>query len=113
MILLFGEKASKSTGKRVNIKNNPVENSGILANRGKSVVSVLDANEYDIYIFSQQAEIDYSDYSDNLAFGGEIGYNSDYSTALSFVEGCFSDSSFSSLSGGDCSGYCGSFASVC
>ena len=45
MILLFGEKAHKSH-KNSNIKNHPVENSGILA-RSNQPKSLLAANEYD------------------------------------------------------------------
>ena len=115
MILLFGEKASKSksSGRSTNIKNHPVENSGILANRGKSVISLLDANEYDIYMFSQQASIDYSLYTEDPT-AGNIAFLSDYSTALAtFGEGG-SFASFSAASfGGDCGCSCGGFASVC
>jgi len=113
MILLFGEKASKSksAGRSNNIKNHPVENSGILANKGRT--SLLAANEYDIYMFSQQAAIDYSLYSEDTSVG-DIAFLSDYSTALAtFGEGgdcaSFSAASF----GGDCSCSCGGFASVC
>lgn len=116
MILLFGEKAtkSKSSGRSGNIKNHPVENSGILANRGKSVRSLLEANEYDMYMFSQQAEIDYSLYGDDFSSVGEVAFLSDYSTALAtFGDGdC---ASYSASYGGDfgCSCSCGGFASVC
>jgi len=115
MILLFGEKAtkSKSSGRSTNIKNHPVENSGILANRGKSVVSLLAANEYDIYMFSKQAEIDYSQYSEGTTMG-DIAFLSDYSTALATIGDGGDCSGFSVASfGGDCGCSCGGFASVC
>ena len=117
MILLFGNKTrTSSTRKNSNINNNPVENSGILANNGNHVKSLLAANEYDIYMFSQQAEIDYSQYSD---YGSDIAYSgfmSSFADAYSTL-GDYSSDSFSSVSsfGGDCcsSCSCGSFSSVC
>jgi hypothetical protein len=115
MILLFGEKAtkSKSSGRSSNIKNHPVENSGILANRGKSTFSLLDANEYDIYMFSQQASIDYSLYSEDPT-SGDIAFLSDYSTALAMFSDGGDCASFTTASfGGDCGCSCGGFASVC
>ena len=116
MILLFGEKTSKSksSGRSTNVKNHPVENSGILANRGKSAISLLDANEYDIYMFSQQAEIDYSQYGDDFSTVGDVAFLSDYSTALATFTDGGDCASFSSASfGGDCGCSCGGFASVC
>lgn len=114
MILLFGEKASKSR-KNSNIRNHPVENSGILANKNNSgIISLLAANEYDIYMFSQQAAIDYSQYSDDYTYGGDTTFVSNYSLALSTLESsdCGGYSSVSSFSC-DCSSSSGSFASVC
>lgn len=121
MILLFGDKANKthSSHKSGNVKNNPVENSGILASRGNNTTSLLDANEYDTYMFSQQANIDYSQYTDDYGYSlASIGFMSDYSEAVSFMG---TDGSFASFSG-DCGGAacscscsCGSssFSSVC
>lgn len=112
MILLFGQKASKS-GKSSNIKNHPVENSGILANKTPAP-SLLAANEYDMYMFSKQAEIDYSQYSDDggFAFTGE-GLMSDYASALAFIDGSDGVSYSAASFGGDfscsCSCDCGSF----
>ncbi len=112
MILLFGQKASKS-GKSSNIKNHPVENSGILANKG-AAPSLLAANEYDMYMFSKQAEIDYSQYSDSgeFSFAGE-GFMSEYSSALAFIDGSDGASYSAASFGGDfscsCSCDCGSF----
>lgn len=115
MILLFGEKASKSH-KNSNIKNHPVENSGILA-RSNQPKSLLAANEYDIYMFSVQAEIDYAQYEGSESYIASSGYVSEYSQALSSMSeaGSYSNSfggdfggSFSSFSCGDC----GSFSSL-
>lgn len=115
MILLFGEKASKSH-KNSNIKNHPIENSGILA-KSTQPKSLLAANEYDMYMFSVQAEIDYSQYFDSQFSTGNT-YISEYSMALSgmneistYSEGSYGGDfcgSFSSFSCGDC----GSFSSV-
>lgn len=114
MILLFGEKAAKSnsTHKNSNIKNHPVENSGILANRS-IMRGLLDANEYDVYMFSQQAEIDYSMYSEGDNSIASIGFMSEFSDAVSTLsEGV--GYSADSFGGCDCSCSCsGSFASFC
>lgn len=114
MILLFGEKAHKSS-KNTNIKNHPVENSGILA-RNTQPKSLLSANEYDMYMFSVQAEIDYSQYAGTENYIAS-GYVSEYSQALTGMSeiGTYSESfggdsggGFSSFSCGDCT----SFSSV-
>lgn len=126
MILLFGEKAQKTNSARrsSNIKNHPVENSGILANRSNVMPSLLDANEYDMYMFSVQADIDYSKYADSLnPYMG--GYTSEYSIAMNGMSDCSSyvssftgDGSFSgssvggSFGGGSFGGSCGGFSSV-
>lgn len=114
MILLFGDKASKSR-KNSNIKNHPIENSGILAHKNNTgAISLLAANEYDIYMFSQQAAIDYSQYGDDNTCEGGSTFISNYSLALSSLES--SDScGFSSMSSFscDCSSSCSSFASIC
>ena len=114
MILLFGEKAkAHSTSKNSNIKNNPVENSGILASRQNNINSLLDMNEYDTYIFSQQAEIDYSMYASEGSYIADSGFMSSFANAVSVLSECGSyDSSFASFSSGcDCS--CSSFSSTC
>lgn len=117
MILLFGNKSKTSSTRKNSGINNPVENSGILAKSNNPVKSLLAANEYDIYMFSQQAEVDYSQYSD---FGNDVAYSgfmSSFANAYSTLGECSGDtSSFSSVSsfGGDCScSSCGSFSSVC
>lgn len=108
MILLFGEKAHKS-GKSSNIKNHPVENSGILAMNKNNTPSLLSANEYDTYTFSTQATIDFSEYAGEGNV--EIAFMSDFSNAISTLNDC--SSSFASF-GGDCgSCSCGSFSSMC
>ena len=118
MILLFGEKAHKSS-KNSNIKNHPIENSGILA-RGNQPKSLLAANEYDMYMFSVQAEIDYAQYAGTENLISSTGYISEYSQAMtgmseigSYTSSFGADfggglSSFSSFGGCDC----GSFSSV-
>ena len=115
MILLFGEKAHKSS-KNSNIKNHPVENSGILA-RSNQPKSLLAANEYDIYMFSVQAEIDYTQYANEGYVMANTGYVSEYSQVMDGMSeiGAYTESfggdfggSFSSFSCGDC----GSFTSV-
>ena len=123
MILLFGEKANKShsSHKSGNVKNNPVENSGILAYNNAKCNSLLDANEYDMYMFSQQANIDYSQYTDDGGYALScISFMSDYSQAVSAIGTEVSTSSFGGEFGGCvssssscCSCSCGSFSSVC
>lgn len=119
MILLFGNTKSSSTRKNTNIKNHPVENSGILANR-TPMRSLLAPTEYDMYMFSKQAEIDYSMYSENNSMATAAGtwFMSDFSEAytalndgMGFSECGFSDTSFG---GGDCCSCCscGSFSSL-
>ena len=115
MILLFGEKAHKSS-KSSNIKNHPVENSGILA-KSNQPKSLLAANEYDMYMFSVQAEIDYAQYAGTENYIANAGYVSEYSQVMDGMSeiGSYSESfggdfsgSFSSFSCGDC----GSFSSI-
>lgn len=117
MILLFGEKAkTNSSSKNSNIKNHPVENSGILAMNGKhNTLSLLDMNEYDSYMFSQQAEIDYSMYSDDgMFYNTESGFMSSFANAVSVLADASADCSFASFSSGcECSCSSGSFSSVC
>ncbi len=118
MILLFGEKATakaNSTRKHSNVKNNPVENSGILAMNGRNPY-MLNSAEYDTYSFSTQYPVDYSLYSD------DGGYYISNISFLSSFEGA-SDASFSAgasfggfSGGGDCcASSCGGggFSSVC
>ncbi|MBP3821272.1 hypothetical protein J6G99_06475 [bacterium] len=116
MILLFGEKANKSH-KNSNIKTHPVENSGILAMHKNDITSLLDANEYDTYMFSQQAEIDYSMYaSDSSYVSYNTGFMADFANAYSTLgESTGFSSSASFDCGGGCSSFssCGSFSSVC
>ena len=115
MILLFGEKASKSN-RNSNIKNHPIENSGILA-KSNQPKSLLAANEYDIYMFSVQAEIDYSQCSEAGNYVANSGYVSEYSQAMTSMNeiGTYSDSFGGDFGGASCSfscGDCGSFSSL-
>jgi hypothetical protein len=112
MILLFGEKASKSH-KNTNIKNHPIENSGILA-RSTQPKSLLAANEYDMYMFSVQADIDYSQYFNSDYTMGNSNYVSEYSLALSGMSevASYSDCSFGGDFGGFSCGDCGGFSSI-
>jgi len=115
MILLFGEKAHKSS-KNSNIKNHPVENSGILA-KSTQPKSLLAANEYDMYMFSVQAEIDYAQYAGSENFIASNGYVSEYSQAMTGMSeiGSYSESFGGDFAGSFCSfscGDCGSFTSV-
>ena len=115
MILLFGEKANKSH-KNSNIKNHPVENSGILAMHKNDITSLLDANEYDTYMFSQQANIDYSMYTEGTnAAAYDCGFMADFANAYSTLgESSVLTSSASFDCGGGCSfSSCGSFSSMC
>lgn len=110
MILLFGEKAHKSS-KNSNIKTHPVENSGILA-RSNQPKSLLAANEYDIYMFSVQTEIDYSQYAGSDYVLANSGYVSEYSQAMAGMSqiGSYTES-FSGDFGGSFSSYCGNCSS--
>lgn len=115
MILLFGEKAHKSS-KNSNIKNHPVENSGILA-KSTQPKSLLAANEYDMYMFSVQAEIDYAEYAGEGYVLASAGYESEYSQAMNGMSeiGSYTESFGGNFGGGFssfASGDCGSFTSV-
>ncbi len=115
MILLFGDQAHKSN-RNSNVKNHPVENSGILA-RSNQPKSLLAANEYDIYMFSVQHEIDYAQYAGTENFIASSGYVSEYSQAMTGMSeiGSYTESFGGDLGGGFSSfscGDCGSFSSV-
>lgn len=125
MILLFNSKASKATttNKTSNVKNHPVENSGILAMGLSDAKSLLTMGEYDSYVSSSPVAINYAMYSD-FSDGNSVdsGFMSSFSSAVAVL----GDSGFSSgassceassYSGGasfsSCSSSSGSFASVC
>ncbi len=121
MILLFGDKAAKSTStkKNSNINSHPVENSGILAMSLSDAKSLLTMGEFDTFISSNPVAINYALYADTDFSSDGSGFLSSYSAALSFLgsEGGFSDGGCSSFAG-SCSGFSGgssggSFASVC
>lgn len=117
MILLFGKQAAKasSTTKNTNVKNHPVENSGILAMGLSEAKSLLTIGEYDTYISSNPSAVDYAMYA-NCEFSDSenSGFMSDFSAAVAVL----GDMGFSA-GGFDCGGSsysgssCGSFASVC
>lgn len=119
MILLFGDKAASSkaskSGKNSNIKNHPVENSGILAMGLNGTRSLLTVNEYDTYIFSNPFVVDYTMYSNGeySADADGFGFMGAFSSAMATLGDCgFSAGGFdcggSSFSGASCS----SFSSV-
>lgn len=121
MILLFGEKAQTSS-KNTGIKNinNPVENSGILANNTNSLMNLLNAAEYDNFIASNPVAINYAAYS-QWQESGSTGFMSGFFDAVSTISA--GESAVSSYSDGGFSGACstggcsfsssGSFSSVC
>lgn len=119
MILLFGDKATKTaaTRKNSNINNHPVENSGILAMSLSDAKSLLTMGEYDTYISSNPVAVDYSAYSDfTEGSSNDAGFMAGFSEAVAFLGGDsgmggYSAASFSGASAGSSCG--GSFASVC
>ena len=115
MILLFGEKAHKSASARKNgnVKNNPVENTAILA-MNSGYKSLLSVKEYDMCDFSQNYPIDYSMYGEDGSALPCMAFMSEFSDAIATL----GDYAFSGF--GDCScggGFSGSssssFSSVC
>lgn len=118
MILLFGKQAAKasSTTKTNSVKNQPVENAGILAMGLSEAKSLLTVGEYDTYISSNPSVIDYAMYAnyDSLDSSNGSGFMGEFSAAVAVL----GDMGFSA-GGFDCggssfsSGSCGSFASVC
>ncbi len=127
MILLFGEQASKSTkssksNKNTNVRNNPVENSGILAMGLSEAKSLLTVGEYDTYISSNPAAVDYSMYANSdFDSSSDIGFMSGFSSALATLstDGGYSSAASFGFAGGGfssgasfSSGSCSSFSSV-
>lgn len=122
MILLFGDKASKSSSssKNTNVKNHPVENSGILAMGLSEAKSTLSMGEYDTYVFSNPVAVDYSmySYSDYDSATSDSGFLGGFSSAIAVLGGdcgysgasysCGVSSGASFSSGASCS----SFSSV-
>lgn len=116
MILLFGDKAAKSssTNKNSNVKNNPVENAGILAMSLGDAKSLLTMGEYDTYISNNPSAVDYSMYANyDYSSGEDSGFMSNFSAAVAVLGDCgfgfgggeASYSSASSFSGASCSSY--------
>jgi hypothetical protein len=98
MILLFGDNSTKTSSARKNssVKNSkPVENSGILAMGLSQAKSLLTIGEYDTYVFSNPAVVDYSMYSESETSSEDCGFMSEFSAAVAFLGG---DCGFSSAS---------------
>lgn len=120
MILLFGDKATKTaaTNKSSNVKkNNPVENSGILAMGLGNAKSLLTVGEYDTYVSSNPTAVDYAMYANESFTDSDSGFMSDFSAAVAVLGDCgFSAAggvdSGASLSGSSCGGCSGSFSSM-
>ncbi len=121
MILLFGDKATKSSAskKNSNINSHPVENSGILAMNLSEAKSLLTVGEYDTYVFSNPYAVDYSMYSDcSYDTSSDTGFMSSFSSAVAMLGdsgfgggySCAGAGSFSS--GASCGASCSSFSSV-
>ena len=117
MILLFGNKANKqhsmataSTSKTNHVKNNPVENSGILAMTPSEAKGLLTMGEYDTYIFSNPTVINYAAYASYESTSDDCGFMSDFSAAVAVL----SDGGFGGFSdcGCSCGASTGSFSSV-
>lgn len=123
MILLFDSKSSKSTtsaNKNSNVRNHPVENSGILAMSLGEAKSTMTMGEYDSYVASNPVAVNYamySDFSSDYSDTTDGGFMSSFSSAVAFLgDSGFAGGSFDC--GGSVSSYSGassggSFASVC
>lgn len=116
MILLFGDNAAKSTSSKKNsgVKNNPVENAGILAMNASEAKSLLTIGEYDTYISNNPYAVDYSMYADyDSSSADDSGFMSNFSAAVAVLGDCGfgfggADASFSSgssFSGASCSSF--------
>lgn len=111
MILLFGKQAAKSSAsnKTNNVKNNPVENAGVLAMGLSEAKSLLTVGEYDTYISSNPSVIDYSMYSDcDFTDSEGAGFMGEFAAAVAVLGDCgFSSGDFGgSASGASCSSFC-------
>lgn len=122
MILLFNSKASKSstTNKNSNVKNHPVENSGILAMSLSDAKSTLTMGEYDSYISSNPVAINYAAYSNSADYSSDSDYSGfmgSFSSAIAtlgdsgMAAASFGGASFSGASSFSCSSS-SSFSSV-
>ncbi len=117
MILLFGDKAAKSSAskKNSNVKNHPVENSGILAMGLSEAKSLLTVGEYDTYVFSNPYAIDFAMYSNyDSDTSDSEGFMGTFSAAVAMLgDGGSFDCGSSFSAGGFSSGAsCSSFSSV-
>lgn len=118
MILLFGEQKTRSTStqKNNNVKNNPVENAGILAMNFTDAKSTLTMGEFDTYVSSNPTVVDYSNYTNSESFDtSSVGFMGEFAAAVAFIGDCggFSDGGFAGSYSGCSSSSCGSFASFC
>ena len=117
MILLFGENKTRSasTQKNTNVKNNPVENAGILAMNFSDTKSTLSMGEFDTYVSSNPVAVDYSNYAGSESFdASSVGFMGDFAAAVATLGDCGGFSGGFASSGAGCSGSsCGSFASFC
>ena len=115
MILLFGPKANKtgSSQKNNNVKNHPVENSGVLAMNLSNAKSLMTMGEYDTYISSSPVVINFALYANCESTTEDSGFMSDFSAAVALLgDGAgYSDGGYSDC-GSCCSASCGSFSSV-
>lgn len=117
MILLFGKQAAKAsnTTRNTNVKNQPVENSGILAMGLSEAKSLLTVGEYDTYISSNPSVIDYAMYA-NYEFtdANDSGFMGEFSAAVAVLGDMgFSAGGFDCGASASSGSSCGSFASVC
>lgn len=114
MILLFGKQAAKSSAsnKSNNVKNNPVENAGVLAMGLSEAKSLLTIGEYDTYISSNPSVIDYSMYSNcDFTDSEDSGFMGEFAAAVAVLGDCgFSSGAdfggSASYSGTSCSSFC-------
>lgn len=123
MILLFGNKQAKTNNnaskanKTQNVRNNPVENSGILAMSLSQAKSLLTMGEFDTFISSHPVAIDFAMYSNcDFESSENSGFLSSFSSAVAFLGDCgFSSGGFdcggASFAGASC-GASSSFSSV-
>ena len=119
MILLFGNKANKqhtmsagSTSKSNNVKNTPVENSGILAMTRSEARSLLTMGEYDTYISQNPTIINYAAYAAYELTSEDGGFMSDFATAYAAINDCGFSAGFSDCGCACASGCSNSFSSV-
>lgn len=115
MILLFGNKANKTQASHKNnhVKNNPVENSGILAMTPSEAKSLLTMGEYDTYISSNPVAINYAMYAaSEFDSSDDSGFMSEFSAAVAILGDCGGGFDCGSASFASAGSSCSSFSSV-